>query len=90
MNEEEKYQKAKERVEEIKGFYIHLFIFILINCGLFTINLVFEPDHYWFYWPLFGWGIGLVAHGLAVFGLGGFLGKDWEEKQIKKIMDKMD
>lgn len=90
MNEEEKYQKAKQRVEEIKGFYIHLFMFILINCGLLTINLVFAPQHYWFYWPLFGWGIGLVAHGLAVFGLGGFLGKDWEEKKIKKIMDKME
>jgi hypothetical protein len=90
MNEAEKYQKAKERVEEIKGFYIHLFVFIIINCGLLTINLVFASHHYWFYWPLLGWGIGIAAHGLSVFGLGGFLGREWEEKQIKKIMDKMD
>lgn len=90
MNEDEKYRKAKERVEEIKGFYIHLFFYLLINCVLLAINLILVPNHLWFYWPLMGWGIGIAAHGLAVFGLGGFLGKEWEEKQIKKIMDKMD
>jgi hypothetical protein len=21
----------------------------------------------WFYWPLLGWGIGILAHGLAVY-----------------------
>jgi len=90
MNEEEKYRRAKARVEELKGFYIHLFMYILINCGLLAINLFLSRNHWWFYWPLLGWGIGIAAHGLAVFGLGGFLGKDWEERQIKKIMDKMD
>lgn len=90
MNEEEKYRKAKERVEEIKGFYIHLFFYVIVNCGLLAINLIFVPNHWWFFWPLMGWGIGIAAHGLTVFGLGGFLGKDWEERKIKKIMDKMD
>ena len=90
MNEEEKYRRAKARVEELKGFYIHLFMYILINCGLLAINLFLSRNHWWFYWPLLGWGIGIAAHGLTVFGLGGFLGKDWEERQIKKIMDKMD
>jgi hypothetical protein len=33
-------------------------------------------------------GIGLVAHGLSVFGLGGFLGSEWEERKIKEIVDK--
>lgn len=90
MNEEEKYRRAKARVEEIKGFYIHLFLYILINCGLLAINLFFSRNHWWFFWPLLGWGIGIAAHGLTVFGLGGFLGKDWEERQVKKIMEKMD
>lgn len=90
MNEEEKYRRAKERVEQLKGFYIHLFFYIIINAGLFLINLIFSRDQWWFYWPLLGWGIGIAAHALAVFGLGGFLSKEWEERQIKKIMDKME
>ena len=90
MNEEEKYRRAKERVEEIKGFYIHLFMYIIVNSGLFLINLIFARNHWWFYWPLLGWGIGIVAHALTVFGLGGFLGKEWEDRQIKKILEKME
>ena len=90
MNEEEKYRRAKERVEEIKGIYIHLFMYIIVNSGLFLINLIFARNHWWFYRPLLGWGIGIVAHALTVFGLGGFLGKEWEERQIKKIMEKME
>jgi len=36
MNEQEiKYQKAKERVEAIKGFYIHLTVYVVVNLILF-------------------------------------------------------
>jgi hypothetical protein len=30
----------------------------------------------------------LVAHGLSVFGIGGMLGPEWEQKKIKEIMKK--
>ncbi|MCI0513202.1 2TM domain-containing protein, partial [candidate division KSB1 bacterium] len=43
---------------------------------------------WWFYWPLLGWGIGVLSHGIAIFGLGGYLGKDWEDRKIKEIMEK--
>jgi len=33
---------------------------------LIAVNLIFTPDKLWFYWPLLGWGIGILAHGLAV------------------------
>jgi len=46
-----------------------------------------SPDVLWFYWPLFGWGIGIVMHGLFVFGFGLWLGQEWEEKKIEEIMD---
>ena len=29
-----KYQQAKKRVVEVKGFYIHLLIYLLVNIGL--------------------------------------------------------
>jgi hypothetical protein len=33
-------------------------------------------------------GIGLAAHGLSVFLPSLIMGKDWEEKKIKELMEK--
>ena len=49
------------------GFYIHLFVYVAVNLLLVFINLSTSPHHLWFEWPLLGWGIGLLSHGLAVF-----------------------
>ena len=47
---------------------------------MFITNITSSPDYLWFIWPLIGWGFGLLGHAIGVFGLGGFLGKDWKEK----------
>lgn len=47
--------------------YTHLAIFVLVNAGLTTLNLVRRPDNLWFYWPLGGWGLGLLLHTWIVF-----------------------
>jgi len=87
MNTEEiKYQKAKERVEAIKGFYTHLIVYIVINLMLYAINMIASPDSLWFFWPLMGWGIAIVLHALRVFGEP--LGSNWEEKKIAELMEK--
>jgi hypothetical protein len=49
------------------GFFIHLLVYVLVNAGLIAINLTTSTEHLWFKWPLIGWGIGVVAHALAVF-----------------------
>ncbi|MBC8526770.1 MAG: 2TM domain-containing protein [Candidatus Cloacimonetes bacterium] len=88
MNENEIYKDAKKRVAEIRGFYGHVFVYVIVNLGLFIINILATPHHLWFYWPLLGWGIGLFAHGFSIFGLHGIFGKDWEERKIKEMMNK--
>ena len=89
MNEQAiKYQKAKERVEALKGFYIHLTVYVVVNLILFSINMIVSPDSLWFIWPLMGWGVGVVIHGLSVFGFVPGLGADWEERKIREIMEK--
>ena len=85
--EDRKYQKALRRVKRMKGFYAHLVSYVLVNLLLFLINITTSPDVLWFYWPLFGWGIGIVMHGLFVFGFGNWLGQEWEEKKIEEIMN---
>jgi uncharacterized membrane protein len=51
------------------GFYIHLTVYLAVNALLVCINLLTTPDRLWCQWPLLGWGIGLLAHALAVFAL---------------------
>jgi hypothetical protein len=83
----ERYQRAKKQVEEIKGFYGHLISFVLVMVGLLFINLRYSPQYLWFFWPLLGWGIGLLFHGMKAFNYTPFLGKKWEEKKLKEFMD---
>ncbi len=59
--------RAYRRAGAKLGFYIHLIAYITVNLLLVFINFSTSPQYLWFKWPLFGWGIGLVFHWLAVF-----------------------
>lgn len=61
------YRRAKARVEARLGFYRHATVYVLVNLFLVILNLTRSPEHLWFGWPMFGWGIGLLAHGYNVF-----------------------
>ncbi len=87
MEQNEKYIRAKKRVERLKGFYIHLSVYILVNIMLFIINLLSDTGNWWFLYPLSGWGIGVLIHGITTFAYGNF-GSDWEERKIKEYMEK--
>lgn len=36
---------------------------------------------------MLGWGIAVVIHGANVFFTGQFLGKEWEERKVKELLD---
>jgi hypothetical protein len=55
MDTAQRYQRARQRVQVIKRFYIHLIIYTLVNAALVLINLLSAPDAFWFYWPVLGW-----------------------------------
>lgn len=84
INQNTSYIKAQKRVKDIKEFYSHLTTYCLIIPLLIFINLYTSSEFLWFFFPMFGWGIGLAIHAFATFGYG----KDWEEKKIKEIMEK--
>ncbi|WP_439127402.1 2TM domain-containing protein [Polaribacter sp.] len=86
--ENSKYVKAVERVEKLKEFYQNLASYCLVIPFLVFINLKFSPGFYWFWFPMFGWGLGLTFHFLEVNNYNIFLGKNWEDKKIKELMDK--
>jgi len=85
--EYEKYQLAKKQVEEIKGFYSHLVVYILVMGLLVFINLKYTPEHLWFIYSMAGWGIGVLGHASKVFNWFPFMGKDWEARKIQQFME---
>lgn len=88
MNEQEiRYQKARERVTALRRFYRHLSVYVVVNLGLFLVNITTSPERLWFFWPLMGWGIAIILGALRVFGRA--IGSNWERKKIDEFMNKM-
>jgi len=94
LNSDEQYSLAYKRVKRIKGFYVHALVYVLVNLFIIASNYnknSFDAEVF-FRWENFStalfWGIGLLAHGLSVFGRNLFFGQNWEEKKIKEFMDK--
>jgi len=82
-----KYLRAKERLTDIKKFYLKLIKSIIFIVFLSLINYYTnEWRHMWFLWAALGIGIGLVFKALKVFGVNPFLGRDWEERKINAFM----
>jgi len=84
MNEKE----ARKRVRKIKGFYTNLIVYVVVNAGLLLINWITSPNYWWFYWVTLFWGLGLVLHAIRIFTSVSSVGNNWEEKEVKKMMNK--
>lgn len=84
--EEKRYLKAKERVDQIKGFYGNLFAYVIIIPFLWWLNFR-TTSFLWAFFPTFGWGFGLLMHGLEAFGYNPLWGKNWEEKKLREFME---
>ncbi|MGB7843483.1 MAG: 2TM domain-containing protein [Salinimicrobium sp.] len=84
--EENAYFRAQERVKKIKDFYGNLISYCVVIPFLIFVNYYTYWGFQWFWFPLFGWGLGLAIHGFTVFGIGAA----WEERKIREIMEKED
>jgi len=59
-------REARRRVGMKMGFYIHAFVFVLVNVGLFALNLAVGGTR-WAHFPAYGWAVGLAIHGIVVY-----------------------
>lgn len=88
---QQKYNRAKRRVRELKEFYSHLSVYLFVIGLLALINFYSNQWEYpWFFWPAAGWGIGLVFHAMSAFRVNPMFNKEWEERKIKEYMEKED
>lgn len=92
--EEEKYKRARKRIDEIKGFYVHFSVYLIINTAILVLLFITTRDKgedFWktgHFFTLFFWGIGLLFHAIHTFKLNPFFGEKWEKRQIRKYLEK--
>ena len=96
-NRRSKQVRAKKRIEQLKGFYIHLAVFVIVNIMVITGAVVGNMGNgesfveAFFNFGTFStfifWGIGVFFHGAKVFSYNPFFSKAWKERQIQKYME---
>lgn len=87
--ERTRYLQARRRVKEIRGFYIHLLVYLGVNIFILVARLVKDKDMDWgdVNVPIL-WGIVILIHAGSVFIPNMIFGNDWEEKKIRELMNK--
>ena len=83
-----RYEQARQRVRDLRGFYFHIAIYVVVIAGIAVINWMTSPSYWWVVWPMIGWGIGLGAHGISVFFEGSLFGPEWEERKTRELMER--
>ncbi len=84
----ELHRLAVRRADMKLGFRAHLMAYAIVNAGLALINFVTTPGDWWVQWPMFGWGIGLLAHGVTVYFDGDNLRNRMIEEELERLRSK--
>lgn len=88
LSEDEKIVRARRHVAALKGFYIHLLMFVAVVLLLAIVNAA-TGGPWWVLWVLLGWGIGVLAHWLFVFAGSSRFVADWERRKVRELADRM-
>ena len=84
---DDRYIRARKRVEEMKEFYYSIISYCLVIPFLIFIWFRYTPHTIqWFWFPMLGWGMALAFHAYKVYVNDGVLGNGWEKRKIEKFM----
>ena len=84
---DDNYMRALNHVDELKGFYYGLISYCLVIPFLIFINYKTNWGFQWFWFPMFGWGIGISIHAFKVFINDGAFGRNWEKRKMEEYMN---
>lgn len=76
---------AARRADVKLAFRSHLMAYVVVNGALVAINLLTSPGYFWAGWPMFGWGIGLASHAMAVYMNNEGLRDRMIEEELEKL-----
>jgi hypothetical protein len=78
---------ARKRAGAKLGWYTHAAVFTVVNLALFAMSDHGLGSRPWSVYPLLGWGLGLVLHGISVFVLG--TGSGLRERMVQKEREQL-
>jgi len=91
----ELYENARKRARQKKRLFQHFVVFLIGAVFLIVLNVVigyqenFKPLGYnWFVWAVLLWTLLFLIHFFNVFIVNSFMGKEWEAKQVDKLVKK--
>ncbi|PRX47992.1 2TM domain-containing protein [Salegentibacter salegens] len=91
----ELYEHARKRTLQKKRLFQHFIIFLIGAVFLIVLNVVigyqenFMPLGYnWFVWAILIWAFIFLVHVFNVFITNKFMGKEWQDKQMAKLVQK--
>ena len=87
MTPEEIERLAHRRAGAKMGWYIHATVYVVVNLFIFAISEYGFGQRRWSVFPLLGWGLGLMLHGISVFliGKGGGLRERMVQKERERL-----
>ena len=92
-----RYKKIKDKVDNLRAFYIHFIGYVIFNTTITTIKIIDDLDEgktlqealfdfgtvaIWLIW-----GVGIAFHAFSVYGFDYFLGKNWENRKLQECME---
>ncbi len=94
-DQRELYENARRRTKQKKRLFLHFVIFLVGAVLLIVLNVVigfredFKPLGYdWFVWAILLWTFFFLVHVVNVFITSSFMGKEWEKRQMDKLVEK--
>jgi cytochrome c biogenesis protein CcdA len=91
----ELYENARRRTKQKKRLFQHFVVFLVGAILLIVLNVVigyqedFMPLGYnWFVWAILIWTFFFLIHLINVFVTSSFMGKEWEQRQMEKLVRK--
>ena len=87
-DESELRERARKRVEDVVGFWVHALIFAVVNVGIWIIDAAQGDGIEWAYWTTIPWGIGLAIHAVVLIAELRIFGDSWRERKIREYMDR--
>lgn len=87
--EDPAWARARARATAQRDFLVHLVIYVLVNTLLVVIDVAAGTSGStflgldWAFWPIAGWGLGLIIHGFWTFTVG----SSWEERRTAQLYE---
>ena len=93
--QQELYENARRRAKQKKRLFQHFVFFLIGSVFLIVLNVVigykedFKPfGQNWFVWIVLLWTLIFIVHFFNVFIVNSFMGRDWEAKEIDRLVKK--